>query len=70
MLVSPSPMPVSFTVACRLLIDEVSFTDYVLWVVRMYAAAEMSMNSVERVAECEFRTNLSLSSCSLAFYRP
>lgn len=30
-----------------------SFTEYVLWVVRLYAAAEMSMNSVERVAECE-----------------
>lgn len=28
-----------------------SFTEYVLWVVRLYAAAEMSMNSVERVAE-------------------
>lgn len=30
-----------------------SFTEYVLWVVRLYAAAEMSMNSVERVAECK-----------------
>ena len=30
----------------------VSFTEYVLWIVRMYAAAEMSMNSVERVSEC------------------
>ncbi|WRT68702.1 uncharacterized protein IL334_005682 [Kwoniella shivajii] len=28
-----------------------SFTEYVLWVVRMYAASEMSMNSVERVGE-------------------
>lgn len=28
-----------------------SFTEYVLWVVRLYAAAEMSMNSVERVGE-------------------
>ncbi|WVO14579.1 hypothetical protein L204_102214 [Cryptococcus depauperatus] len=28
-----------------------SFTDYVLWVVRLYTAAEMSMNSVERVGE-------------------
>ncbi|ORX38217.1 ABC transporter type 1, transmembrane domain-containing protein [Kockovaella imperatae] len=28
-----------------------SFTDFVLWVVRLYAAAEMTMNSVERVAE-------------------
>ncbi|ODN87389.1 ATP-binding cassette transporter [Cryptococcus wingfieldii CBS 7118] len=28
-----------------------SFTEYVLWVVRMYAAVEMSMNSVERVGE-------------------
>lgn len=41
---------VSFT---RTLTSPVSFTDYVLWIVRMYAAAEMSMNSVERVAECE-----------------
>jgi hypothetical protein len=31
----------------------VSFTEYVLWIVRMYAAAEMSMNSVERVSECK-----------------
>lgn len=30
-----------------------SFTEYVLWIVRMYAAAEMSMNSVERVGECK-----------------
>jgi len=30
----------------------VSFTEFVLWVVRLYAASEMSMNSVERVAEC------------------
>nr|XP_019045027.1 ATP-binding cassette transporter [Kwoniella bestiolae CBS 10118]OCF23957.1 ATP-binding cassette transporter [Kwoniella bestiolae CBS 10118] len=28
-----------------------SFTEYVLWVVRLYAASEMSMNSVERVGE-------------------
>lgn len=28
-----------------------SFTESVLWVVRMYASAEMAMNSVERVAE-------------------
>lgn len=28
-----------------------SFTEYVLWVVRLYASAEMSMNSVERVTE-------------------
>ncbi|GMK57331.1 hypothetical protein CspeluHIS016_0401650 [Cutaneotrichosporon spelunceum] len=28
-----------------------SFTDYVLWVVRLYADAEMTMNSVERIAE-------------------
>ncbi|KIR99113.1 ATP-binding cassette transporter [Cryptococcus deuterogattii 2001/935-1] len=28
-----------------------SFTEYVLWVVRLYAAVEMSMNSVERVGE-------------------
>ncbi|CAK9784394.1 unnamed protein product [Cutaneotrichosporon oleaginosum] len=28
-----------------------SFTDYVLWVVRLYADAEMNMNSVERIAE-------------------
>ncbi|WWD19355.1 hypothetical protein CI109_103814 [Kwoniella shandongensis] len=28
-----------------------TFTEYVLWVVRMYAATEMSMNSVERVGE-------------------
>jgi len=33
--------------------ESVSFTEYVLWIVRMYAAAEMSMNSVERVGECE-----------------
>lgn len=32
----------------------VSFTDHVLWIVRMYAACEMSMNSVERVGECGF----------------
>lgn len=32
----------------------VSFTEYVLWVVRLYAAVEMSMNSVERVGECKF----------------
>lgn len=31
----------------------VSFTEYVLWVVRLYAAVEMSMNSVERVGECK-----------------
>lgn len=31
----------------------VSFNDYVLWIVRMYAACEMSMNSVERVGECK-----------------
>jgi hypothetical protein len=31
----------------------VSFSEFVLWVVRLYAAAEMSMNSVERVGECE-----------------
>lgn len=31
----------------------VSFTDFVLWIVRMYASAEMTMNSVERVGECE-----------------
>ncbi len=31
----------------------VSFTEFVLWVVRLYAASEMSMNSVERVAECK-----------------
>jgi ABC-type multidrug transport system fused ATPase/permease subunit len=30
-----------------------SFTDYVLWVVRLYVDAEMTMNSVERIAECE-----------------
>ena len=30
----------------------VSFTEFVLWVVRLYATSEMSMNSVERVAEC------------------
>lgn len=46
-------MPVSLGSAHRALTDQVSFTDYVLWVVRMYAAAEMSMNSVERVAECK-----------------
>jgi hypothetical protein len=34
----------------------VSFTEYVLWIVRMYAAAEMSMNSVERVSECKSHT--------------
>jgi hypothetical protein len=34
----------------------VSFTEYVLWIVRMYAAAEMSMNSVERVSECKSQT--------------
>ncbi|ODO06989.1 hypothetical protein I350_04354 [Cryptococcus amylolentus CBS 6273] len=28
-----------------------SFTEYILWVVRMYASSEMSMNSVERVGE-------------------
>ncbi|ORY32179.1 ABC transporter type 1, transmembrane domain-containing protein [Naematelia encephala] len=28
-----------------------SFTEYVLWVVRLYAASQMAMNSVERVAE-------------------
>ncbi|WVQ79432.1 hypothetical protein IAT38_001530 [Cryptococcus sp. DSM 104549] len=28
-----------------------TFTDFVLWVVRMYASCEMSMNSVERVGE-------------------
>jgi ABC-type multidrug transport system fused ATPase/permease subunit len=28
-----------------------SFTEYVLWVVRLYTSAEMTMNSVERVAE-------------------
>ncbi|BEI94008.1 uncharacterized protein CcaverHIS019_0604670 [Cutaneotrichosporon cavernicola] len=28
-----------------------SFTDYVLWVVRLYADAEMTMNSVERISE-------------------
>ncbi|KAI9634405.1 ABC transporter type 1, transmembrane domain-containing protein [Dioszegia hungarica] len=28
-----------------------SFTDFVLWIVRMYASAEMTMNSVERVGE-------------------
>ncbi|KAK8854514.1 hypothetical protein IAR55_003253 [Kwoniella newhampshirensis] len=28
-----------------------TFTEYVLWVVRMYAQTEMSMNSVERVGE-------------------
>ncbi|CAD6568215.1 MAG: hypothetical protein TREMPRED_004364 [Tremellales sp. Tagirdzhanova-0007] len=28
-----------------------SFTDFVLWVVRLYAESQMSMNSVERVAE-------------------
>lgn len=49
----------SISYACKYLTCEpgangqVSFTDYVLWVVRMYAAAEMSMNSVERVAECK-----------------
>jgi hypothetical protein len=31
----------------------VQFTDFVLWIVRMYAAVEMSLNSVERVGECE-----------------
>ena len=28
-----------------------SFTEFVLWVVRLYAASQMSMNSIERVAE-------------------
>jgi hypothetical protein len=31
----------------------VSFTEYVLWVVRLYAASQMSMNSIERVSECK-----------------
>jgi hypothetical protein len=38
----------------------VSFTEYVLWIVRMYAAAEMSMNSVERVSECKSHTPLAM----------
>lgn len=37
-----------------------SFTDYILWVVRLYADAEMTMNSVERIAECKS----SLTQCS------
>lgn len=37
----------------QMLTEAVQFTDYVLWIVRMYAAAEMTMNSVERVGECE-----------------
>lgn len=32
----------------------VSFTEYVLWVVRLYAASQMTMNSIERVSECKF----------------
>lgn len=37
----------------KLTVTSVSFTEYVLWVVRLYAAVEMSMNSVERVGECK-----------------
>lgn len=48
MLVCPPPLLIS---GKELMV--VSFTEYVLWIVRMYAAAEMSMNSVERVSECK-----------------
>jgi hypothetical protein len=40
----------------------VSFTEYVLWIVRMYAAAEMSMNSVERVSECKSHIHIKMVS--------
>jgi hypothetical protein len=38
-----------------------TFTDYVLWIVRLWAACEQNLTSVERLGECELLEGITLS---------